>query len=278
MSFYGNVKSHQTLFFNMNLGFSRFNIILFFSVCTLSGCNIFSIYSNNYFANSIKKRKNRNYKFNYDIAYQPHNQQNSIQKLDENSSFYKKTHNKRLNRISKNNSNEIEDEESIIQSSRITQKINIRGNDLMIDTFYQRIIVDNKEIFSVDTVVISNTKLFNSILSWLGTKYRYGGTTHENVDCSALTRSLIVSTFNKMVPRTSIEQFRTTKVIEYKDLKEGDLIFFATHRKKRVSHVGMYLGNNYFIHAGTSSGVTLSSLITPYWKAHLIGYGRYYFQ
>lgn len=259
----------------MDLLFSRFSIILILALI-LSSCSIFSITPNNRPPNYAIK--DRGYKFNYDISYQPQNQQQSSgAKINNNLIHPKKTRDINIKKkIHRNNASKVMSQSDSFGPR--THEKTIRGNRLMIDTFYQRIIVDNKEIISIDTVVISNTKLFNAILSWLGTKYRLGGTTRENVDCSALTRALIVSTFNKNVPRTSVEQFRTAKVIDYKNLKEGDLVFFATHRKKRVSHVGMYLGNDYFIHAGTSSGVTLSSLITPYWKKHLMGYGRYNFQ
>lgn len=243
-------------------------------VLLLTGCHIFSISPSNITRNSVNK--DRNYKFNYDIAYQPRDTKNVNDETRSKPKVKEKMRLDNLHKISKSNNSGAHYE--MDSFGLPTHEMAIKGNRLVIDTFYQRIIVDNREIISVDTVVVSNTKLFNAILSWLGTKYRFGGTTRENVDCSALTRALIVSTFNKSVPRTSVEQYHTTKKIQYKDLKEGDLIFFATHRAKRVSHVGMFLGNDYFIHAGTSSGVTLSSLMTPYWKAHLIGYGRYYFQ
>lgn len=253
--------------------FSRFGVGTIL-VLLLTGCHIFSISPSNITRNSVNK--DRNYKFNYDIAYQSRSApQNTDEGAQKNKVKSKTISGKSHQTVADNATRHKKEGEDYALP---THEMAIKGNRLVIDTFYQRIIVDNREIISVDTVVVSNTKLFNAILSWLGTKYRFGGTTRENVDCSALTRALIVSTFNKSVPRTSVEQYRTAKVIDRKDLKEGDLIFFATHRAKRVSHVGMFLGNDYFIHAGTSSGVTLSSLMTPYWKAHLVGYGRYYFQ
>lgn len=254
----------------MHLLLSRFSITLAL-ILTLTSCHFLAIVPNHNLAHS-SKNKTRDYRFNYDIAYQPQDLTKSTPtpkadaklRISDSASIFRW-----------NNAGTPKPTDSVEKGN---PELAIKGNRLVVDTFYQRIIVDNKEIISIDTVVISNTKLFNAILSWLGTRYRFGGTTRDNVDCSALTRALIVSTFNKSIPRTSAEQFRISQQISYQDLQEGDLVFFATHRKKRVSHVGIYLGNDYFIHSGTSSGVTLSSLTTPYWKTHLLGCGRYSFQ
>lgn len=150
-----------------------------------------------------------------------------------------------------------------------------KGNLFKIDTPYRRIIVTNKEILSVDTVRIKEAKLFNSVLAWLGIKYQYGGHSKKSIDCSALTRALLHASYRVSLPRTALEQYRFVTPVKQKDLQEGDLVFFAIQKKNRVSHVGVYLSNDYFIHAGTSSGVTLSALRTPYWQKRILRYGRY---
>ncbi|WP_298709787.1 NlpC/P60 family protein [Chitinophaga sp.] len=58
------------------------------------------------------------------------------------------------------------------------------------------------------------------------------------------------------------------------DLKYGDLVFFAINRKKRISHVGVYLDNDRFVHASSSSGVMISDLREPYWVRYYAGAGR----
>lgn len=155
-------------------------------------------------------------------------------------------------------------------------RADIISSTFQIDTFRQRIIVNNREIHSTDTVVITNTRLFNSVLSWLGTQYRYGGESARAVDCSALTRAVVLAAYNRTLPRTAVGQFTVSEPISREQLREGDLVFFATQARKRVSHVGIFLSNHYFIHAGTSSGVTLSSLQAPYWKSHVVGYGKFH--
>jgi len=77
------------------------------------------------------------------------------------------------------------------------------------------------------------------------------------------------------IPRTSREQLRNARRIPLSELAPGDLLFFR-ERKKRASHVGLYVGDGRFIHASTSEqAVKLSQLANPYWQAHLITAGRY---
>jgi lipoprotein Spr len=74
------------------------------------------------------------------------------------------------------------------------------------------------------------------------------------------------------LPRTSREQAAYCKEIQKEELKEGDLVFFNTGRG--ISHVGLYMANNKFVHASTSMGVVISSLDEPYWKRRYVKSGR----
>jgi cell wall-associated NlpC family hydrolase len=74
-------------------------------------------------------------------------------------------------------------------------------------------------------------------------------------------------------PRTSQEQFNSCEKIELEDLREGDLVFFNTAGSD-VSHVGVYLLNNKFVHAATSGGVMISDLNEKYWQPRFRGAGR----
>jgi murein DD-endopeptidase / murein LD-carboxypeptidase len=120
---------------------------------------------------------------------------------------------------------------------------------------------------------IQNIELFQNIEYWFGTRYRYGGTTKDGIDCSAFVQTLMSSCYKVGVPRTAQEQYDATLPISRDELKEGDLIFFNT--RGGVSHVGMYLQNNKFVHASTSEGVTITSLDDSYWSKRIVGYGRY---
>jgi cell wall-associated NlpC family hydrolase len=93
------------------------------------------------------------------------------------------------------------------------------------------------------------------------------------IDCSAYTRD-VFQAFNSMqLPRTVEEQFKVGKEVSRYRLKFGDLVFFHTERG-RVSHVGVFVGFNQFIHVSTSIGVTISNLSEDYWARRYVGARR----
>ncbi len=107
--------------------------------------------------------------------------------------------------------------------------------------------------------------------SYTGTPYKWGGTSRSGMDCSGLLLNSFKS-INYDIPRTSAEQSKVGKKVSKSDIKKGDLVFFATGKKKRkVTHVGLVTevkGKGYikFIHASSSIGVTESSLTSDYYK------------
>lgn len=107
--------------------------------------------------------------------------------------------------------------------------------------------------------------------SYTGTPYKYGGTTRVGMDCSALLFHSFQSV-RVTLPRTSIDQSKKGKRVNINDLKVGDMVFFATGKKKRqINHAGIVTairGRNEvrFIHASTSLGVTESNLYSDYYR------------
>ena len=126
-------------------------------------------------------------------------------------------------------------------------------------------------IMDMEVEMIQNIELFRQIDEWYGTRYRLGGSGKDGIDCSALMQTLFNSLYKISLPRTAREQRDATKHISRAELKEGDLVFFNT--VGGVSHVGMYLMNNKFLHA-SSGGVTISDLYEDYWMKKFIGAGR----
>jgi lipoprotein Spr len=118
---------------------------------------------------------------------------------------------------------------------------------------------------------VRNLSMFKVIDEWFGTKYRLGGTTKSGIDCSALMQTFYTSIFNITIPRTAREQYIFSRKISRTEIREGDLVFFNTIGG--VSHVGMYLQNNKFVHA-SKNGVTISDLYEDYWLKHFVGAGR----
>jgi cell wall-associated NlpC family hydrolase len=125
----------------------------------------------------------------------------------------------------------------------------------------------NREVESMD-----NSVLYSFIDDWINTPYHFGGCTKDGIDCSSFTSTLQQQVYGIDIPRSAKEQYSKCTKIERADLKEGDLVFF--HTFKGVSHVGVYLGNNYFVHSSTHSGVTIDNLDEAYYNKRYIGGGR----
>jgi cell wall-associated NlpC family hydrolase len=119
---------------------------------------------------------------------------------------------------------------------------------------------------------ITNTTLYSFIDEWYGTRYQYGGFTKAGIDCSGFVKTLFRDVYNIDLAHSSDGQYQQVQKTKSKNAQEGDLLFFRT-RGRRISHVGVYLWNDYFVHASTSKGVVISSLNEEYWREHLAGVG-----
>lgn len=121
-----------------------------------------------------------------------------------------------------------------------------------------------------------NYALYKTVLNWLGTGYQYAGETNEGIDCSGFTSVLYKEAYNIELTGGSYDIIKQTDYLfkNKNELKEGDLLFFKIH-KKRVSHVGVYLGNNKFAHSSTRAGVIISDLNEPYYKRYFYKAGRF---
>ena len=109
------------------------------------------------------------------------------------------------------------------------------------------------------------------VKTFLGVPYRLGGATLKGIDCSAFVKR-IYEIFNTQLPRTTWEQFRIGKKVGKGDLEEGDLVFFKVPtRRANNRHVGIYIGNNEFVHASSRNReVRVDSLEAPYFSKRFI--------
>ncbi len=130
------------------------------------------------------------------------------------------------------------------------------------------------EMINLQPTEINNYSLYNFIDNWYGARYKYGGADKSGIDCSAFSQRLYEDIYGMDLERTARQQRRSCERIkQLADAKEGDLVFFHV-RSFRISHVGVYLANGYFVHASRSKGVVISSLDSKYWRRRLATCGR----
>jgi cell wall-associated NlpC family hydrolase len=116
-------------------------------------------------------------------------------------------------------------------------------------------------------------KLIRIAHTMLDIPYRFGGSSFLGIDCSAYVQK-VFSLLNIVLPRTAREQFRLGKLVGKEELSIGDLVFFRTYAKF-PSHVGIYLGDNRFIHASSGDRkVTIDRLDAPYFIKRFVGARR----
>lgn len=118
----------------------------------------------------------------------------------------------------------------------------------------------------------SDLQFYKEVVKWLGTPYKFGGNSSQGLDCSGFVMTIYEVVFGRKLPRQSAQQHKESRPVTAKKLAPGDLYFFDI-QGKGVSHVGMHLTDDYFIHASTKKGVIVSSLKETYYSKSFVGFG-----
>jgi len=112
-------------------------------------------------------------------------------------------------------------------------------------------------------------QLINNAMSFIGVKYRFGGSSMMGMDCSGMITA-VFNIFDLKLPRSSIDMSKIGEKLDIKDIQKGDLIFFKTSGLSIINHVGIVIevvnDEIKFIHASSSNGVRISSTKEPYYK------------
>ncbi|WP_339521334.1 C40 family peptidase [Pseudomonas sp. EL_65y_Pfl2_R96] len=161
------------------------------------------------------------------------------------------------------------------QQQRVSNSVTAQSSSVL----FQEELATNKELADfAGGKLYQLPVLADSILergmSLIGTRYRFGGTSEAGFDCSGFIGYLFREEAGMNLPRSTREMINVdAPQVARSALKPGDLLFFATNgRRGRVSHAGIYLGDNQFIHSSSrkSGGVRIDSLGDSYWNKTFI--------
>ena len=200
---------------------------------------------------------------------------------------------KRLNGLTRNNvkpgrvlalreTEKAEQAEASAEPKLSSRKLQLRHPDLFSEKEYESTLAELVEPEQAGVVDLQkntelnpeNMKLLKkSAFGFLGTRYRFGGTSKKGLDCSSFVQQ-VFRELDVALPRTAREQFEVGNRVLTTDLQKGDLVFFRTYASF-PSHVGIYLGNNRMIHASSRDRrVVISALNTPYYRSRYLGAKR----
>nr|WP_236598723.1 C40 family peptidase [Ramlibacter monticola] len=138
-----------------------------------------------------------------------------------------------------------------------------------------RVNVGERVATGADQMAQRASELVGNAMGFLGVRYRRGGSSVETgFDCSGFVKAMYEQTVGLMLPRRAEEQAAATQKIDKKDLQPGDLVFFNTLRRT-FSHVGIYVGDNKFIHSPRPGAqVRVDDMGMSYWTRRFDGARR----
>ena len=137
--------------------------------------------------------------------------------------------------------------------------------------------LDQKSSGSDTEALISSKRelMLMEIIKYMDTPYKFGGNSLNGIDCSAFTQNVYQSAWMLSLNRSAREQYKQGIVIDDRsELEFGDLVFFNTRKRVKPGHVGIFIGDNLFVHASSKSGVTISSLNHDYYNKRYMGARR----
>lgn len=164
------------------------------------------------------------------------------------------------------------DDEYVVKTNKKTKKVEVAS----LTGIQKKSLIEQSSLETLTNIVseYSNTTVDRDavmirIIELINTPYLWGGTTTNGIDCSAFVQRVMKYALGIDLPRTSIMQSTVGEEVNRENLQFGDLIFFNTIGR-RISHVGIYLGESVFAHSSSSGGVKTSSLNEDYYNAKYV--------
>ncbi|MCL5408435.1 MAG: LysM peptidoglycan-binding domain-containing protein [Candidatus Omnitrophica bacterium] len=164
----------------------------------------------------------------------------------------------------------------LAKENLITNNLVTPGEIIVIPEVANKTTNSNSETSQTDNNFFASIghKIIQYADTFLGTPYVYGGTSRDGIDCSGLTQR-VYKEIGINLPRTAAEQYRYGHPIHLAEAQPGDLIFFH-FGGYYIDHVGIYIGNNRFIQAGTDEGRVVITRLNSYLRAHIAGVRTYF--
>ncbi|HHV17249.1 MAG TPA: peptidoglycan endopeptidase [Thermoanaerobacterales bacterium] len=126
----------------------------------------------------------------------------------------------------------------------------------------EKIVVEDNDVAS---------EILNFAETFIGTPYKSAGSSQEGFDCSGFT-SYVYKQYNINLPRVAKDQYNFGKAVSTSEAKPGDLVAFSYNGN--IHHVGIYMGNDEFIHSSSTEGIVITKTSDTYWGPRLVGYSR----
>jgi hypothetical protein len=117
---------------------------------------------------------------------------------------------------------------------------------------------------------VPETRLHEVVSGWLGTPYRYGGSSRKGIDCSGFVCRVFEQISHAKLPHSTRKLRKMSRVVSAREARAGDLVFFRGGLLRSVNHVGIYLLDNRFVHASTKNGVMFNTLNDNYYKERFV--------
>lgn len=160
-------------------------------------------------------------------------------------------------------------------NARRAEKVKITDNEnTSLNSKQKKLISKYESLTGAKIDAEKSYALYAFIDNWMGTPHCDGGATKKCTDCSGFVCNLYREVYKTTLPRSSMDQYKKSEKVKKKNLQEGELVFFKTFKGSKISHVGIYLANNKFVHVSSKKGVRIDDLSDPYYVKTFKAGGR----